>query len=119
MLGGSNVIDDPMTLGRRVTSFVAADDREAKEVVARLVAELGLQPLDAGPLRNAREIEAWARLWFVPVLQKRKQGFELAVLPSNYWYCIWQNDWYAPGGDSGNLAKFPDPENPPEPCPAN
>ncbi|MBK7169332.1 MAG: NAD(P)-binding domain-containing protein [Gammaproteobacteria bacterium] len=119
LLAGSNVIDDPMTLGRRVTSFVAADDREAKEVVARIVAELGLQPLDAGPLRNAREIEAWARLWFVPVLQKRKQGFELAVLPSNYWYCNWQDDWYAPVGDSENLAKFPDSENPPEPCPSN
>ncbi|MGI9286151.1 MAG: NADPH-dependent F420 reductase [Pseudomonadales bacterium] len=116
LLASSNVIDDPMTLGGRVTSFVAADDRNAKEVVARFVTDLGLQPLDAGPLRHAQEIEALARLWFVPVLQKRKQGFELAVLPSNYWYCIWEDDWYDPVGDSENLARLPDPEVPPKSC---
>lgn len=116
LLAGSNVIDDPMVLGGRVTSFIAADDRDAKEVVARIVKGLGLEPLDAGPLRNAQAIEALARLWFVPVLQKRKQGFELAVLPSNYWHCIWEDEWYEPVGDSKNLAQFPEPEVPPKPC---
>lgn len=119
LLAGSNVIDNPMSLGGRVTSFIAADDREAKEVVAGMVVKLGLEPLDAGPLRYAREIEAWARLWFVPVLQKRKQGFELGILPSNYWHCIWQDDWYEPVGDSADLAKFPDLEDSPKPCPPN
>jgi len=118
VLAGSNVIDEPMSLGGRVTSFVAADDIQAKEIVAGMVADLGLSPLDAGPLRNAKAIEAWARLWFVPVLQKRKQGFELAVLPSNHWHCIWQDEWYEPVADSENLAQFPAPEKPPEPCPA-
>ncbi len=116
LLAGSNVIDDPSTLGGTVTTFIAADDREAKQVVARIAAQLGLEPLDAGPLRHAREIEALARLWFVPVLQKRKQGFELAVLPSNYWYCIWNDEWFEPVGDSDNLATFPEPQNPPEAC---
>ena len=118
LLAGSNILDDPMTLGGRVTTFIAADDREAKEVVATLAKKLGLEPLDAGPLRHAQEIEAFARLWFVPVLQKRKQGFELALLPSNYWYCIWQDEWYAPVGDSANLARFPEPEVVAGPCPA-
>jgi predicted dinucleotide-binding enzyme len=118
LLAGSNVIDDPMTLGGRVTTFIAADDQNAKEVVARIVSDLGLEPLDAGPLRHAQEIEAWARLWFVPVLQKRKQGFELAVLPSSYWHCIWQDEWYAPVGDSDNLAVFPEPEARAKPCPS-
>lgn len=118
LLAGSNVIDDPLTLGGRVTSFIAADDREAKETVARIVAKLGLEPLDAGPLRHAREIEASARLWFVPVLQKRKQGFEMAVLPSNYWYCIWDDDWFKPVGDADKLATFPELESPPKPCPS-
>ena len=116
LLAGSNVIDDPLTLGERVTSFIAADDREAKEIVARIVAKLGLEPLDAGPLRHAREIEGWARLWFVPVLQKRNQGFELAVLHSNYWHCIWEDEWYGPVGDSNNLARFPDRETPAKSC---
>ncbi|MBK6511752.1 MAG: NAD(P)-binding domain-containing protein [Haliea sp.] len=84
LLASSNVIDDPTILGGRVTSFVAADDRNAKETAARIVADLGLQPLDAGPLRHAQEIEAWARLWFVPAIQKSaSKGFELAVLPNN------------------------------------
>ena len=117
LLAGSNVIDDPLTLGGRVTSFIAADDREAKEFVARIVAQLGLEPLDAGPLRHAQEIEAWARLWFVPVLQKRKQGFELGVVPSNYWYCIWNDDWFESVGDSDNLATFQDLQKPLRPCP--
>jgi NADPH-dependent F420 reductase len=118
LFAGSNVIDDPLTLGGRVTSFVAADDRHAKEVVARMLKDLGLEPLDAGPLRHAQEIEAFARLWFVPVLQKRPQGFELALLPSNYWHCIWQDEWYAPVGDSGSLAQFPPAEVVSKPCPA-
>lgn len=117
LLAGSNVIDDPMSLGARVTTFIAADDRSAKETVARIASELGLEPLDAGPLRHAQEIEALGRLWFVPVLQKRRQGFELGLLPSNYWHCIWDDNWYEPVEDSENLAQFPDPEVPPVPCP--
>tara|TARA_R110002110_G_scaffold406421_1_gene626384 strand:- start:200030 stop:200845 length:816 start_codon:yes stop_codon:yes gene_type:complete len=118
LLAGSNVIDDPQSLGGRVTSFVAADDRGAKEKVAVIMTQLGLEPLDAGPLRHAREIEALARLWFVPVLQKRRQGFEMSVLPSNYWYCIWQDEWYNPVGDADKLAEFPEPSVKAKDCPA-
>lgn len=116
LLAGSNVIDDPSSLGGRVATFIAADDRKAKEVVAGIVAQLGLKPVDAGPLRHAREIEGWARLWFVPVLQKREQGFEMAIIPSNHWYCIWNDDWFEPVGDSDSLATLPELENPPKPC---
>jgi hypothetical protein len=37
--------------------FVAGDDPSAKEVVFQLVRDTGLQPLDVGPLSNARSIE--------------------------------------------------------------
>ena len=116
VLASSNVIDDPMTLGGRISSFVAADDREAKEIVAGIVAELGLVPLDAGPLRNARAIEEFIRLWYVPVLQRRQQAWELAVRPNTYWPCVWEDDWRKPVGDSDDLARFPEPETMPEPC---
>lgn len=116
VLTSSNVIDDPMTLGERVSTHVAADDREAKEMVAEIVAALGLVPLDAGPLRHAREIEALTRLWYVPILQRRKQAFQLAALPNNYWPCLWEDDWSSPVADSDDLAQFPEPEIPPEPC---
>ncbi len=116
ILASSNVIDDPMTLGGRVTTFVAADDREAKEIVAEIVVALGLVPLDAGPLRHAREIEALTRLWYVPVLQRRKQAWSLFLRPNNYWPCLWEDDWSNPVGDIDDLAQFPEPEIPPEPC---
>jgi NADPH-dependent F420 reductase len=38
--------------------LIASDDAEAKAVVAGLVEAGGLRPIDAGPLRNARQLEA-------------------------------------------------------------
>lgn len=37
--------------------FVCSDDADAKEVVERLVRDLGAQPIDAGPLSAARLVE--------------------------------------------------------------
>ena len=37
--------------------FIAADDEDAKETVRELVRSSGLNPIDAGPLRRARELE--------------------------------------------------------------
>ncbi|WP_157976587.1 NADPH-dependent F420 reductase [Parahaliea mediterranea] len=118
VLAGSFVIDDPLVLGERTSTFIAADDRAAKEVVARLAFDLGIEPVDAGPLRLARDIEAWARLWFVPAIQKRRLGFELRTLPNSHWYCIWDDEWYAPVADSDNLAQFPTYHAAVPPCPA-
>ncbi len=116
VLAGSYIIDDPLVLGGRASTFIAADDRQAKEVVAKLAYDLGIEPVDAGPLRHAREIEAWARLWFVPAIQKRRQGFEMGTLPGNHWYCIWDDDWYAPVMDSKDLAQFPSFHSEPRSC---
>jgi predicted dinucleotide-binding enzyme len=38
--------------------FMAGDDEEAKATVAKLVEDGGLRPVDAGPLKRARELEA-------------------------------------------------------------
>ena len=35
----------------------AGDDQEAKDTVARLIEEGGQRPIDAGPLRRARQLE--------------------------------------------------------------
>lgn len=43
--------------GKPLQTFVAADDAAAKETVLRLAADLGLDPVDAGPLKNARYLE--------------------------------------------------------------
>jgi predicted dinucleotide-binding enzyme len=43
--------------GQRPTQFYCGDDVDAKRVVATLIGELGLKPVDAGPLTSARFLE--------------------------------------------------------------
>lgn len=45
-----------------VSLFMAGDDADAKTITARLGAELGLSPVDAGPLLNTRLIESMGDL---------------------------------------------------------
>ncbi|MEL6375839.1 MAG: NAD(P)-binding domain-containing protein [Pseudomonadota bacterium] len=41
----------------RLQTFVASDDDRARETVKTLASEMGLDPYDAGPLKNARYLE--------------------------------------------------------------
>jgi predicted dinucleotide-binding enzyme len=43
--------------GQQISTFYCGDDAAAKKSVARLLAELDLDPVDAGPLTSARYIE--------------------------------------------------------------
>ncbi|MFW8596312.1 NADPH-dependent F420 reductase [Cribrihabitans neustonicus] len=43
--------------GEPIQTFVAGDDEAARETVKALAAEIGLEPVDAGPLANARYLE--------------------------------------------------------------
>ena len=45
-------------LNRPATYFLAGDDVEAKHLIAQLFDEGGLHPINVGPLRVARELEA-------------------------------------------------------------
>ncbi len=54
---------DPLFHGVRSVMFVAGDDAANKPQVIELVATLGFEVVDAGPLRNARLLEAHAMLW--------------------------------------------------------
>ncbi len=51
--------------GRATTAvmFVAGDDPEAKSIAARLAAELGFSPEDAGGLANAKPLEEMVKVW--------------------------------------------------------
>ena len=44
--------------GQPLDVLLASDDEDAKASVAQLVADAGLRPIDAGPLRRAHELEA-------------------------------------------------------------
>jgi len=45
--------------------LLAGDDEDAKHIVAKLFNGDGLRPIDVGPLRRAREIEALGYLHLV------------------------------------------------------
>jgi 8-hydroxy-5-deazaflavin:NADPH oxidoreductase len=54
---------EPVYHGVKSVMFVAGDDAASKPKVIDLVAQLGFDVIDAGPLRNARLLEAHAMLW--------------------------------------------------------
>jgi predicted dinucleotide-binding enzyme len=58
----------------RAAGLLCGDDREAKRVVAGLVAQAGFEPLDAGPLAEARTQEALALVWIRLVVSKALPG---------------------------------------------
>ncbi len=49
--------------GTRADGFYCGDDETAKAKVKPLIADIGLNPVDVGPLRNARLLEPLAMLW--------------------------------------------------------
>jgi hypothetical protein len=55
-LGAETMLDPKLAQGP-VTIPIVGDDRAAKEVVATLAREIGLEAVDVGPLRHARIIE--------------------------------------------------------------
>ena len=54
---------NPVFNGVKSVMFVAGDDAANKPKVIDLVGQLGFDVVDAGPLRNARLLEAHAMLW--------------------------------------------------------
>lgn len=110
-------IDNPSELGAQgPTNLIAADDRRAKEVVAKMSYEIGQNPIDAGPLRMSREIEGLIRLFMVPIYQRRDFSWEVMLRRTDFWPCVWQDDWSEPVSDNDNLADFPTREPPRDRC---
>lgn len=57
---------------QRADGFYCGDDAEAKNVSKRLIEDVGLNPVDVGPLRNARSLEALAMLWIDLAINQRQ-----------------------------------------------
>jgi len=77
---GANIMSNPVFGGGKVAMFYCGDDAEAKMTVGGLIAELGFEPLDAGPLQQARVLEPFATLWISLAMRYgygREIGFEL------------------------------------------
>jgi 8-hydroxy-5-deazaflavin:NADPH oxidoreductase len=71
-LGEGRVADEPLDV------FIAGDDDEAKATVSKLVEDGGLRPIDVGPLKRARELEA-AGLLHMSVQEALGTGFASAL----------------------------------------
>ena len=60
--GFGNMVN-PTYHGKGATMFYCGDDPGAKRTAAALAGQLGFDPVDAGPLTNARLLEPLALLW--------------------------------------------------------
>jgi predicted dinucleotide-binding enzyme len=107
---------DPTLLGDPPTVMLASDSRYAKEVAGRVFYDMGLDPFDAGPLRNAQALAAFGRIFWVPLLQGREQGIEIRLMRSSYWPCSWDvQATFGPASDADDLAELPG-QGAPQPC---
>jgi predicted dinucleotide-binding enzyme len=115
---GAYVIPEPLVHGVAPTVPIASNDRAAKETVARMIAGIGLDPFDAGPLRFSRSIDEFALLFMVPLQQGRAEGIEIKFLRSSYFPCFWPvRKQFGATADSADLAVFPPTGTTPRPCP--
>jgi 8-hydroxy-5-deazaflavin:NADPH oxidoreductase len=59
----TKVMLDPVFPAGAATMFYCGDDSDAKTLVKDLIAEIGFEPVDAGPLHHARYLESLAMLY--------------------------------------------------------
>jgi predicted dinucleotide-binding enzyme len=71
---------DPKIGNMSIDVQLAGDDAEAKALVSSIATRAGFTPIDAGPLRNAAVLEAFAVLWIHLAMKGghgRQVGFKL------------------------------------------
>jgi len=117
---GSHLLDDPESEGGPVSIPIASSDRAAKEKVAGIVAAIGLDPVDFGPLRMARDIETLQMIYMIPLTQNRPQNWEFYFRRSAYYGCYLAGgsttEVLTPPYDANDLALFPGDEDPRSAC---
>lgn len=75
---GAENLATPLYASGPAANFFCGDDAGAREVVAQLVADVGFEPVFAGPLKNARLLEPLMLLWVTAsrALGRRAMGFQ-------------------------------------------
>lgn len=73
---------NPALVDTPPTVFLAGNDSSARQAVAQLIFDLGLDPWDAGPLRFAQVFDAMNTMAQVPAQQGRVEGYEWRLMPS-------------------------------------
>ena len=116
---GAATVREPLRYGEPTVTYIAADDREAKEVVAKLALQLQFFPLDAGPLRMARTIDHLGLIYLTPMMQGRDHTWVMLPRVDMDLSCIPTQGWFNPVRDADNLASFPNLEAAAVECPKN
>jgi predicted dinucleotide-binding enzyme len=114
----AQVIADPVKYDEPTVTYIAADDREAKEIVAELAIQLKLFPLDAGPLRMAKAIDHMGMLYLTPLIQGRDITWIWAPRIAVDYSCVSTEGWFGPVKDADNLARFSNIEGVKHQCPS-
>lgn len=114
---GAATVRDPLQHGEPTVTFIAADDREAKEIVAELAIQLQFFPLDAGPLRMARTIDHLGLLYLTPMMQGRPHTWDILPRVGMDLSCVSTEGWFESVEDEGSLAHFPNLEAVDQQCP--
>jgi predicted dinucleotide-binding enzyme len=60
---GARMFQNPMRNGERIGVPIAGDDEEARNIVAALVRDAGLEPVIVGPLARAKEFDRGSPIW--------------------------------------------------------
>jgi 8-hydroxy-5-deazaflavin:NADPH oxidoreductase len=77
---GYNVMENPDFKGEPATLFYCGNDPAAKNTARTLAAALGFDPVDAGPLRQARLLEPLALLWISLAFSGQGTGIAFRLL---------------------------------------
>jgi predicted dinucleotide-binding enzyme len=76
---GVNVMARPRFPEGNAAMFIAGADGPDKETVLRIVADVGFEPVDAGVLKAARQLEHLAMLW-IQLARAKGQGGDFAFI---------------------------------------
>jgi 8-hydroxy-5-deazaflavin:NADPH oxidoreductase len=77
----AKTILDPGRLGGPVSVPLAGADRDGKARVAALISEIGLEPMDTGPLAAARYLEDMLRISVGYLIYNHGKSFEFYLRP--------------------------------------
>ncbi len=98
---------DPLLTKTRATVFVAGNDPTARETVANLLFDLGVDPWDAGPVRFARLFDAFNTLANIPGQQRRAEGYQVVMMPTVPFSCFFDMVEFFRFGEPTELRQLP------------
>lgn len=86
---------------------IASDHRYPKEAIAQMALGLGLNPVDFGPLRMARNIDALLVLQALPAMRQNQERWGIVLRRETQLACQWSSDDYEAVYDATELARSP------------